>query len=327
MPLNRVAGRRRRRDRASVPSSAVSSPSSAASRSPAAAPSDRPAVAFGLTTPLVVGLGRVVRRPLRTLLPVLVLLVPLMPLAWAVAAVLRGGADVALTALLAGASAGDAGAVIVRPDGFGVRMLALLAVLLVVGGALVVVAGLVAGAASTRARSVGEAVRTALRAWPGQALLAVAGALVVSAFGSAVVAVALLAGQVRFQLTTVVLVAGLGAIVVALLRSSLAPALAHEEGRSPTVALRRARAVTRGELVRLVLAALVALVALALPTGVVWLVVTAVLDAFSDAETLELSPVAIGLWALAPVPAVVVVGVAAWGVGARALALALRDRD
>lgn len=309
---------------APVPCTAVSS-SSPAARPARPAPSAAP-VAFGLTTPLLAGLRRVVRRPGRTLPPVLLLLLPLVPVAVAVVAVLRAGADVALTALLAGAPSGAEGAVIVRPDGFGVRMLVLLAALLVVAAAVVAAAGLAAGAAATGARSAGAAVRGALRVWPGVALVVIAGALLAGVLAAAVVAVALLAGELRFQLTGVVLLAGLGALAVALVRLSLWPAVARDEGLAARVALRRAWALTGGDVVRLTLAALVALVALALPAGVLWLAITAVLDALADAETLELSPVAIGLWALLPVPFTVVLGAAVWGIGARTVAGALRDR-
>ena len=303
----------------------MSSPSSTA-------PKARPAstaspVAFGLTTPLVVGTRRVARRPVRTLLPVLLLLLPLVPLAIAVDGVLGAGASVALTELIAGAPSGAEGAVIVRPDAFGVRMLVALAALLVVGVALVAAAGLTAGAAAAGARGAGEAVRRASGAWPGIALATVGGALVAGLAAAVVVAVALLAGMLRFQLTSVVLVVGLGALAVVLLRLSLGPAVALDEDLSLRGALVRAWALTRGATIRLVLAAVVLLVALAVPTGLLWLAVTGVLDALADAETLELSPVAIGLWALVPVAVAVLVGVAAWGVAARAVAGALREHD
>jgi hypothetical protein len=289
-------------------------------------PSPAP-VAFGLTTPLRAGLGRVRHRPLRALAPVLVLLVPVVPVALAVLAVLRGGADVAMTELLAGAPDDAPGAVILRPDPFGVRMLVALAALLVVALALVAVAGLVAGAAAAGAASTGDAVRRAVRAWPATAATVVAGALAVGVAAAAVIAVALLAGRVRFQLTGVVLVLGLGALAVVLVRLSIGPAIALEDGVARPLALRQAWSRTRGSGIRLVLASVVVLLAFAVPTTVGWALIILVLDALADAEVLELSPVAIGLWALVLVPVAVVVGAVVWGVGARAVALAVRPRD
>lgn len=289
-------------------------------------PSPADAVAFGLTTPLLAGLGRLRRRPGHVLLPVLVLLLPLVPVALAIAGVLRAGADVALTGLIAGAPDGATGAVIGRPDGFGLRMLVALAALLVVGAAIVVAAGLVVGAATAGATSTGDALRRAWRAWPAMTLWTVLAALAVAVVAAAVIAVAILAGRVRFQLTGVVLVAGLGALGVVLVRLSLWPAVALDEGVPLPRALRRAWALTRGSAIRLVLAAVVVLLALALPTGLVWLAVTAVLDALADAEVLELSPVAIGLWALVLVPVAVLVGTVVWGVGARTITAAVQAR-
>ena len=290
------------------------------------APSPAP-VAFGLTTPLLAGLGRVRRRPLGTLLPALALLLPVVPVAIAILAVLRGGADVAMTELLAGAPEGAAGAVILRPDGHGIRMLVALAALLVVAVALVAVAGLVAGAAASAGGSTGDAVRRAVRAWPATAATVVAGALAVGIAAAVVIAVALLAGRVRFQLTGVVLVLGLGAIAVVLVRLSLGPAIALEDGTGRPAALRQAWSRTRGSGIRLVLASVVVLLAFAVPTAVAWLLITVVLDALARSEVLDLSPVAIGLWSLVLVPAAVLVGTVVWGVGARAVALAVRPQD
>ncbi|MDO9409187.1 hypothetical protein [Patulibacter sp.] len=286
------------------------------------APSPAP-VAFGLTLPLRAGLGRLVRRPLATLLPVLLLLLPVVPVALAVAGVLRAGADVALTELIAGAPADAPGAVIVRPDGFEVRLLIALAALLTVGVALVVAAGLVTGAATAGSRGAGDAVRRAWRAWPGVALVIVLSALAVALVAAGVVAVAVLAGRVRFQLTSVLLTVGLGATAVVVLRLSLWPAVALRDGVGLRRALGASWTATRGSVVRLVLAAVVVVVALALPTGLAWLAITAVLDALADAEVLELSPVAIGLWALVLLPPAVLVGVVVWGVGGRAVLVAL----
>lgn len=283
-------------------------------------------VAFGLTTPLLAGLRRLRRRPGHVLLPTLVLLLPLVPVALAVAGVLRAGASVALTELIAGAPEGATGAVIVRPDGFGVRMLLALAVLLVVGAALVVAAGLVVGAATAGAAGAGEALRRAWRAWPAMALWTVLAGLAVAAAAAVVVVLALLAGRLRFPLTAVVLVAGLGTIAVALVRLSLWPTVALDEDVPLHRAVGRAWAITRGHVIRLVLASVVVLLALAFPTGLVWLAVTAILDALADAEVLALSPVAIGLWALALVPVAVLVGTVVWGVGARTVAVAAQGR-
>lgn len=301
------------------------------SSSPAApsarAPSSGGPVSFGLTTPLAAGGRRVLRHPGRALLPVLVLLLPLVPVVVATLAVLDAGASVALTELIAGAPSDARGAVIVRPDGFGVRMLLVLAALVVVGLAVVAAAGLAAGATAGGARGPRGAVRGALRAWPSIVLAAVAGALAAGLAAAVVVAVALLAGALRFQLTGVVLVAGLGALAVVGLRLSLWPSVARDEGLSTRRALARAWALTRGSTIRLVLAAAVLVVAVAVPAGVLWLLVTGVLDALADAEAVELSPVAIGLWALAPVGVLALLGVAAWGVGARAVAHALRAHE
>ncbi|MEV4422202.1 hypothetical protein AB0L40_19835 [Patulibacter sp. NPDC049589] len=281
-------------------------------------------VAFGLTTPLIAGLGRLRRRPLVALLPTLVLLLPLLPVLVAIRGVLRAGADVALTELIAGAPKGAAGAVIVRPDAFGIRLLVALAGLLAIAVALVVVAGLVGGAATAGATRPLEALRRAWRAWPVVALSTVLAALIVALAAGAIVAVAVLAGRVRFQLTTVILVVGLGGLAVVVMRLSLWPALALEEGVPLRRAVRRAWTTTRGSAVRLVLAAVVVLVALGLPAWLLGRVVGFVLDRLADAEVLTLSPVAIGLWSLVLVPVAVVVGLVVWGVGARTVALAVR---
>jgi hypothetical protein len=286
-----------------------------------------PAVRFGLTQPLLSGLGRIRRRPGVALLPVLVLLLPLVPIALAVRGVLRAGADVALTELIAGAPRGAAGAVIVRPDGFGIRLLVLLAVLLVVGAAVVVAAGLVSGAATAGATRVGDAVRRAWGAWPLMVLWTVVMSLVALLVVAAVVAVAVLAGRLRFQLTAVVLVAGLGALAVVVLRLSLWPSLAIERDEPLRAAVRRSWSATRGSAVRLVLASAVAAVAVALPTWLVGLAIGFVLHRLADAEVLALSPVAIGLWSLVLVPVAVLVGAVVWGTGARTVALAVDDAD
>jgi hypothetical protein len=280
-------------------------------------------VAFGLTTPLLAGLRRIVRRPGSTLLPVVVLLLPLVPVVLAIAGVLRAGADVALTELIAGAPADATGAVIVRPDGFGVRLLVALAGLLVIAGGIVAAAGLVAGAATAGSSGPGDALRRAWRAWPGVALSIVLGALVTGVAAAVVVTVAVLAGHLRFQLTGVVLVLGLGALAVVLVRLSLWPAIALADDASLVGALRRAWSGTRGHVIRLVLASVVVVLGLALPTAVVGLVVTGVLDAFADAEVLDLSPVAFGLWSLALVPVAVLLGTVIWGLGARSTAVAI----
>lgn len=282
-------------------------------------------VVFGLTMPLLAGLSSLRRRPATTLLPVLLLLLPVLPVALAVAGVLRAGADVALTELIAGAPADARGAVIVRPDAYEVRLLVALAALLVVAVALVVAAGLVAGAATAGAGGARDAVRRAWRAWPGIALVLVALALVTGVLAAGVVAVAVLAGGVRFQLTSVVLLAGLGTLGVVVLRLSLWPAVALLDGAGLRRALGSSWSATRGSVLRLVLAAVVALLALAAPAGLVWLAVTAGLDALADAEVLDLSPVAIGLWALVATPVAVLAGTVVWGVGARAVLVALRE--
>ncbi|WP_026911265.1 hypothetical protein [Patulibacter minatonensis] len=292
---------------------------------PSSASSAAPSVAFGLTQPLLAGLHRIRRRPGAALLPTLVLLLPLVPVVLAIRGVLRAGADVALTELIAGAPRGAEGAVIVRPDGFGVRLLVLLALLLVVGVAVIVAAGLVVGAATAGSRSAGEGLRRAWAAWPLVALWTVVIALAVAVVAGAVIAVAVLAGRVRFQLTSVVLVLGLGAIAVVLMRLSLWPALALERDVPLRAAVARSWRSTRGNAVRLVLAALVALAAVALPTYLVGLLIGFVLDRLADAEVLALSPVAIGLWSLVLVPVAVVVGAVVWGAGARAVALAVDE--
>jgi hypothetical protein len=151
-------------------------------------------------------------------------------------------------------------------------------------------------------------------------------ALVAGAAAAGVIAVAVLAGRVRFQLTTVVLVLGLGALAVVLVRLSLWPAVAAERGASPTAATAAAWRATRGSVIRLVLAAGIVVVALAVPTYVVARLIALVLGALSDAEVLGLSPVAIGLWSLLLVPVALLVGTVVWGAGARAVALAVDGR-
>lgn len=302
-----------------------------------AVPSAPAPVAFGLTEPLVLGLRSVLRRPGPALAPVLVLLLPLLPLAVAIRAVLRAGADEALTGLLAGAPRGAAGAVILRPDGSGVRLLLALAALLAVALAVVATAGLVAGTAGARTAGDGpaadgrgatrsgpgtrEALGHAVRTWPRVAATTLPAALVALLVVGLVILLAVLAGRLRFQLTAVVLTLGLGAVTVAVLRLSLWPALALAHRESALGALRRSWASTRGHVLRLVLAALVAAVALALPTWLVGLLVGFVLERLADAELLTLSPVAIGWWSLILVPVAVVVGATVWGVGARVVAL------
>lgn len=288
---------------------------------PVSAAPPAPPVAFGLTEPLLLGLRRVARRPAPVLVPVVVLLLPLLPIALAARGVLRAGGDVALTGLIAGAPRRTEGAVILRPDGHGVRLLLVLALLLALAVAVVVTAGLVVGAATHGSDRVREALGRAGRAWPRIAATTVGVALVTALAAGVVVAVAVLAGGVRFQLTPVVLTLGLGALAVAVLRLSLWPALAVAREESHRAALRRAWASTDGHVLRLVLAAVVAAVGLALPTWLVGELVGFVLERLADAELVTLSPVAVGLWSLILVPVAVVVGAAVWGVGARAVAL------
>jgi hypothetical protein len=276
--------------------------------------------------PLRAGL-RGVARPGTTLLPALVLLLPLLGVAAGVRAVMDAGADAALTGLVAGAPRGATDAVLLRPDAHGVRLLVALAALLVLGAALLVAAGLVAGAATAGASGAGDALRRALRAWPRTALVTVALALAAGAVAAGVIALAVLAGRVRFELTTVVLVLGLGALAVVLVRLSLWPALAAERGASPAAATAAAWRATRGSVIRLVLAAAIVVVALALPTWVLGRLIGLVLGALSDAEVLGLSPVAIGLWSLLFVPVALLVGTVVWGAGARAAALAVDGRE
>ncbi|WP_320673120.1 hypothetical protein [Patulibacter defluvii] len=284
----------------------------------------RPAVAFSLLRPVAAGIGRVRRAPLATLVPVLVLLLPLVPLGFGIDLVLREGGSAALQGLIAGAPRGAAGALIERPDGGGALRLLALGALLVAAAAVAAAAGLV-GAGPTaqdavRARrGVAGAVGAAWRVWPSIAALLVLQALVVAAVAGAVVAVAVAAGQLRFQLTPVVLTVGLGALAAVVCRLSLWPAIALDEDRGAWSAAVRAWRLTGGEAVRTIAALLATVLVVAVPLMLLAKLVSFVLWRLERAELLLLSPQAIELWSWAPLPLGLVVAAALWGLGAREL--------
>lgn len=322
---------------ATVPRS-VSTPASTADRPEGARPARASAgrgaggdVAFSLLRPLLGGLGRLRRAPLATLVPVLVLLLPLVPLGFGIDLVLREGGSAALQGLIAGAPRGAPGVLIERPDGAGVVRLVALAVLLVVAVALAVAAGLV-GAGSTaqdaaRGRGgAGAALRAAWRVWPSIAAILVLQALLLAAAAGVVVLIAVAAGQVRFQLTPVALVVGMVALGFAACRLSLWPAIALDEDRGAVASLARAWRLTRGEPVRVVAALLGLLLAVAVPIALIAKLVSFVLWRLEESELLLLSPQAIELWSWALIPFGLVVAAALWGIGARELVRATGSR-
>lgn len=247
---------------------------------------------------------------------VLLLLLPVLPIAGAVVLLLRGAAGTALVGLLAGSPADAPGVVVVRPDAAGVRLLLLLYAFAAVAVAFALGAGLLAGA-DGRTRAT---LRAAMRRWARWAL-AIAGAGLLLGSAALVAALtAVVAGRLRFQLTGVVLVLGLGPLVVVALRLSLAPAMAAAHGLGVRAAVRRAWAATRGEAARLTLAFAGLLLAVGVPVVVLARLGSAVLDGVAAAELVAVSPLAPGLWSLALVVAGAVAAATLWGLGARAVA-------
>lgn len=274
------------------------------------------AVGFGLAFPLRAAAGAVRARRGHVVRTVLLLLLPVLPVAAAVALLVRGAAGTALVGLLAGSPADAPGVVVVRPDAAGLRLLLLLYAVAAVAVAFVLGAGLLAGAGGAARTSLGASVRR----WARWALVLVGAALLL---GSCVLAVALaaaVAGRLRFQLTGVVLVLGLGPLVVVALRLSLAPAMAAAHGLGVRGASRRAWSVTRGEAARLALAAAGLLLAVGVPVVVLARLGAAVLDGAAAAGLVAVSPLAPGLWTVAVVVAGAVVTATLWGLGARAVA-------
>lgn len=291
-----------------------------------------PSVAFSLSAPLLQAARATRHHPAAALAPVLILLLPLVPLVAGIEIVLRGGGSAALQGLIAGAPDDRPGALILRPDLSGWLLLAALAALLLAMVAVVLAAGLVTGAAGARAAALGEerrhasvgaAVREALAVWPAMLVVLVAQLLLAGVFIGGLVFIAVMAGRLQFQLPTVVLTLGLGLLLVGAVRASLWPAIAIAENRAPLASLTRSWALTRKDVARLLGAALAAFLFVVVPAAIVQMVVKAILTALAGAEIIDLSPLAIDLWALLPLPVAVFLLSALWGREAPVLYAAL----
>jgi hypothetical protein len=113
-------------------------------------PTTTPPVAFSLAAPLAQVARETFRRPVATLGPVVVLLLPLLPLAAGTQLVLDNGGSGALQGFIAGAPKGRPGALILRPDVSGWLLLAALVALMTGIVAVIVAAGLTTGAGAGR---------------------------------------------------------------------------------------------------------------------------------------------------------------------------------
>jgi hypothetical protein len=289
-------------------------PRGAASPGPRTPPT--PAVGFGLAFPLRAGSAAVRARDGGVVPAVLLLLLLVLPIVGALVVLLRGAAGTALVGLLAGSPADAPGVVVVRPDAAGLRMLVLLHALAAVAVAGTLGAGLLAGAGGR----TGTTLRAAARRWARWVLALAAAGLLVGLAALVVALTAVVAGRLRFQLTGVVLVLGLGPLLVVALRLSLAPAMAAAHGLGRRAAVRRAWTATRGEAARLTLAFAGLLLAVGIPVAVLARLASAVLDAVAAAGLVAVSPLTPGWWTLALVVAGAVVAATLWGLGARAVA-------
>lgn len=286
-----------------------------------------PQVAFSLAAPLAQVVRETRRRPLATLVPVLVLLLPLVPLVLGIEYVLAEGGSSALQGLIGGAPEGRPGTLILRPDTRGWLLLAALGALLVAVVAVILASGLVAGAATAeepRAR-LRHTLPRALAVWPAMLVLIAVQLVVVGVLAAAVGLAAYYAGQeIQWQLPTPVSVVGLALLLILMVRLSLWPAAALAEGLGPFRAMRRSWVVTRGSVSRVLGAGLAALLLIFVPALILRAVVKFVLTALAWQEVIDLSPLAIDLWGFAPFPIAIFLLSAFWGREAPLLHAALR---
>ncbi|MDQ8045093.1 MAG: hypothetical protein AAGC46_11605 [Solirubrobacteraceae bacterium] len=301
-------------------------------------PASTPPVAFSLSAPLGQAVRAARRRPVATLGPVVALLLPLLPLAAGAQFVLENGGSGALQGLIAGAPAGRPGALILRPDTSGWLLLAALVALLTAMIAVIVAAGLTTGAGAAAAL-VGDRRREernprldlglgrSLSVWPAMLVALTFQLLVVVVVGAVIVVAAVYAGRIRFQLTSVVELLGLGTLLMWLIRGSLWPATALTEDLPPAAALRRSWEISHGSVLRLLAAALTAALAIGVPALVVRFIVKLVLTALAGQEVIGLSPLAIDLWALVPVPIAIFLISAVWGREAPLLTRAMVEQQ
>ena len=280
-----------------------------------------PPVAFSTAEPLCAPAAALRRRPARLALPVLVLLWPLPLFVAAAGRLVDGPAGAPLQIAQAGfPSASEL--LLQAPSTGDWRAFVALVVVGVATVATIVAAGLVGGAAA-HASSVRESLALAARRWPGVAAVLFAQLVCLAMAATVVIAAAWLAGQVRFQLQTVVLLLGFGALGVVAIRASLWPGLVVGGGRRLLGSAASSWVLTRGSATRLVAAACgVAAVAAGLTAVLRW-ATTAVLTALADAGRIVASPVTIDLAALLWFPLGLLGAVAAWGYAATEFTAAL----
>lgn len=296
----------------------MSAPASASRPRPAAAPALE-----SLLAPSARAWRDLRRSPAATLLPVLVLLLPLVPVACGIDWVLREGGNAALQGVLAGAPRDEPRVLIARPDGAGALRLALLVLLVAAGAAVVAAAALVGagpGARAASGRGPRAAVRRAWSDWPAIALVLVLQAWLLAGLVALLAVVAWGLGQVRFQLQGAVLVVGLVGLLGVAGRLSAWPAVALRRGGGPLAAARGAWRATAEEPVRAVATLLAGVAVVALPAAAASWVMSFVLWRLESAEWLALSPQAIQLWSLLPWLPASVVGLVLWGRAADRLA-------
>ena len=275
-----------------------------------------PLVAFSLSAPLAAAARTVFGAPRRAFVPALVLLLPLIPLLAGVAYVLREGGSADLQGWIAGAPAGSPNVLIAEPGTDGQLRLAALGALLVGVLSTVVAAGLVSGAAARGERYLPRprpGIRRTVAEWPSLLVALTVQLLLVAVVVAGLVVLADLAGGVRFQFGTVVLVVGLLPLAIALVRASLWPALAVRDGAPAWRALRDSWRLLHGSVVRLCFAAAYAAICVVVPALVLRWLIDLGLTALADAGVIALSPIAIDLWALLPIPVGALVLVVLWG--------------
>ncbi|MDO9356065.1 MAG: hypothetical protein Q7T55_20370 [Solirubrobacteraceae bacterium] len=290
-------------------------------------------VAFSLSAPLMQVVRSTRRHPVSTLAPAALMLLPLIPLVLGVEVVLRGGGSSALQGLIAGAPVGRPGALILRPDTGGWVLLGALAALLATMLAVVVAAGLVTGAAGAsptpirgrRGPSVADTIKNAFAVWPAMLAVLVIQFVAVAVAAACIGVVAVYAGKVQFQLPTVILTLGLGWILILLVRASLWPAIALAENRPAFSSLVRSFRLSHGHVARILGAALAAFLLVFVPVALLQVLIKALLTMLAGQELIDLSPLAIDLWALVPVPVGVLLLSTLWGRETPVLYAAIRD--
>lgn len=284
-------------------------------------PPTPPPVAFSLSAPLAQVARTTFQKPVATLGPVVVLLLPLLPLAAGAQYILNNGGSGALQGVLAGAPGERAGALILRPDVDGWLRLAALAVLMTVIVAVIASAGLTTGALGRRRdgrpaeerRSPLSNIGRTLAIWPAMLVAMTVQLLLVGIGGAVVIVAAAYAGHLRFQFTSVIEVFGLGTLLIWVIRGSLWPATALLEDLTPLGALRRSWEISHGSVMRLLGSALYVVLVIGVPALVVRWILKLALTVLANHEVIGLSPLAIDLWALLPVPIAIFLITALWG--------------